>query len=192
MPCGLGQFHFNIGAFVEDETRALLQRPGEEIQDAMKRRDGPSGDNIRHFDECGCLGTGSHYAHVAKFERFDGTIHKAGFFLGGFGKGESDIRQHERKRNAGKAGAGTGIEDTPGVGKMTPGHNGVTNVFDGGFLGTGEPREVHMLIGGNDELKMFGGFGDQPLAMRNLCGKNAIELLSKHLFFIMALRVTRR
>ena len=192
MPFGLGQFHFNIGAFIEDKPRALLQGRGEEIQDAMKRRDGAGGNNIRPFGESGCLGAGGDDAHVSKFEQFDSAIHKTGLFLSGFGEGESDIRQHERKGNAGKAGAGTGIEDTPGVGKMTPGHNGVTNVLDGGFLGTGEPREVHMLIGGNDELKMLGGFGDQPLAMWNLCGKNAIELLSKHLFFIMALRVTRR
>jgi hypothetical protein len=76
--------------------------------------------------------------------------------------------------------------------KMTPGGNRVADVLDGGLFRAGEPCEIHVLVGSNDQMKMLRCLSDKTPAVGDFRGKNAIELLSKHLYFIMAFEATRR
>jgi hypothetical protein len=188
---GFGELGFDIRAFVENEACALLERLGKKIQYAVERRHGTRGDDVRFLDEGSCFGARRHYAHVGELEQFDSGIHKAGFLLSGFDEGEADIRQHDGKRNAGEAGSSTGIEHTPDLGKMAPGRDGIADVLDSGFFGTGEPREIHVLVGGNDEIQMLGRFRDQAFAMGDFGRKNAIQFFFKgaqlHVFIMASL-----
>ena len=155
MTIGFSQLSVNVGPFVENEPCALFDWLGKKIQDAMERSHGTGGDDVGSLEEGSRFGARRHNAHVSELKRFDGAIHKAGFLLSGLGEREANFRQYDRKRNAGEAGAGAGIEDSLGVRKMTPWRDGITDVLDGGFFGAGEPREIHVLVGGNDEIKML-------------------------------------
>ena len=192
MSIGFGQLGFDIGAFVENEPCALLQRLGKKIQYAVERRHGSGGDDVRLLEERSRFGALRYDTHVCELERFDGGIYKTRFLLSGLGEREANIRQHDGKWNAGEAGAGAGVEDSLGIRKMTPGSDRVAHVLYGGFFRIREPREVHVLVGGNDQIEMLGSFRDQALAIWNFRRKNAIQFFDKRHTFIMTLRVTRR
>jgi hypothetical protein len=192
MPIGFGQLSIDIGSFVEDEPRALFERLGKKIEYAVEGRHRTRGDDVRLLEDGSCLGARSHNAHVSELERFDSAIHKAGFLLSGLGKREADIGQHDGKWNAGEAGSGTCVEHSRGLRKMAPRRDRVAHMLDSGFFGTGEPREIHVFVGGDDELKMLRGLCDQPFAMWNFRRKNAIKFFFILHTFIMALRATRR
>jgi hypothetical protein len=174
MSIGFGQLGVYMGSFIENEPCALLERSGKKIEYAVERRHRTRGDDLGLLQKGGHLSAGSRNAHVFEFERFNGAIHKAGFLLSGLGKREANIRQHDGKRNAGEASSRAGVEDPSGLRKMTPGCDRIAHMLDGRFFGAGEPREIHVLVSGNDELKMLGRFGDQPLTMGNVRWKNAI------------------
>ena len=78
------------------------------------------------------------------------------------------------------------------AGKQIPWDDRIQNMLDRGLTGSRDAREIHVLIRGDNELKMLGGLGNQPLAMWNFRGKNALQLFGKHLFFMMTFAATRR
>ena len=158
----------------------------------MQRRYRTCRNNIGPFAERGFFGARRRHAHVPQLQRFHSVLHEARLLLRRFSESESDIGQHQRERNPGKSRARACVKYPPGLRKVSPRRHRIANVLDGGFFRIREPREIHVLIRGDNELKMLGGLGNQPLAMWNFRGKNALQLFGKHLFFMMTFAATRR
>lgn len=110
----------DIGAFVQDQARASIERFAEHLENASKRGDGASGNDFGYALRGVFFGALSHDVDVWQLKGLDCRIDKTGFLLDGFSERKSGVGQDKRERNAREPGAGTGIQNPFGFVEMPP------------------------------------------------------------------------
>ena len=185
---GFGDFGFGVRTFVEKDPGAGTQGGGEESDRSRERRDGTRGDNGGAMGLEPVLGAVGADFDVGEAEVRGGGFDEPRLLLGRFKQGKAGFREDEGKRNAGESGAAAGIDDVRGAGEEPPGNHRIGHMFDGGFAGTDDAREIEVLVGFDDQIEVAGRARDDGIAMRQVGRKDLLELFGKgHGAFMIAL-----
>jgi hypothetical protein len=94
----------------------------------------------------------------------DGFAEEGGFFVLGFGQGDSDLGTEKGDGKAGKAGSGAKVQEGLGAGSQMAGGkeafaevatDDLFGITDGGEVGAGVPLEEEIKVGGEPRHHIF-------------------------------------
>ena len=69
-----------------------------------------------------------------------------------------------------------------------PGRNRIVDMLDGRFFRSCNPREIHVLVGSDDETEVLRGFMNDAVAMGKVLRQHTLKFLLELHVFIMASR----
>jgi len=155
---GVWQFFGELGAFHGEEFAAFFDEGEAPFDEDVHGADGAGGDDVEGFAQVAVgdvLGAVGEDADVGQGEGGGGSVEESGFFLGGFEEENLGVGAGDGQGDAGDAAAAADVGEAMGIlRKVREERQGVGDVEDLGGGAVFDPRQVHRLVGLEEEVEV--------------------------------------